>query len=53
VSGRLVESRQIPEPAPGHQTLRMGQRRRLAAGMYMIRLTQGQRSRSARAVVVN
>jgi hypothetical protein len=53
IAGRLIESRQIPEPGPGHQTLRLGQRRRLAAGMYMIRLTQGQRSRSARALVIN
>ncbi len=51
VNGRRLESREVGVLGPGRHTLRLGQDRRLAPGLYLIRLRQGRVSRVTRAVV--
>ncbi len=52
VSGRQVASRDLSELGAGRHTVTLGARAGLRPGVYMIRLTQGSRSVSARAVVI-
>ncbi|MFI5371085.1 MAG: FG-GAP-like repeat-containing protein [Candidatus Eisenbacteria bacterium] len=52
VSGRRVASQEVGGFGAGHHTLDLGRGQRLAAGLYMIRLTQAGRVATARAVVV-
>jgi hypothetical protein len=50
--GRLVESREVGGLGPGAHDLRLGERGRLAAGVYALRLRQGEQIATARAVVL-
>ena len=52
VSGRQVASRDLSELGAGRHTVTLGARAALRPGVYMVRLTQGNRSVSARAVVI-
>jgi hypothetical protein len=52
VAGRRVLSRPVGALGPGLHVLRLGGDRRIAPGIYMIRLTAGERRLRAKAVVV-
>ncbi len=50
--GRLVLSHEVGAPGPGAHSVRLEGRGRLPAGIYTVRLRQGARFASARAVIV-
>jgi hypothetical protein len=52
VSGRQLESRHVEGMGPGWHTVTLGERSRLSAGLYIIRLTQEGQNLTARAAVV-
>lgn len=52
VGGRLVSSREVGSLGAGSHELRLGERGRLAAGVYTVRLWQGGLAATTRAVVV-
>ena len=52
VSGRQLESRHVEGMGPGWHTVTLGERSRLPAGLYIIRLTQEGQNLTARAAVV-
>lgn len=52
-SGRLVVSQELAEPGPGTHRHQIRPSRRLAPGLYLIRLTAGAGTRVARAVVLD
>jgi hypothetical protein len=52
VSGRRVEAAEVEAAAPGRFVRRMGEGRRLEAGIYIVRLTHAGRSLTTRACVV-
>ncbi len=51
VAGRQVMSREVGSLGAGRHTVRLGSDRSLGAGIYLLRLTQGGRSVSARGAV--
>jgi hypothetical protein len=53
MAGRRVVSRQVGSLGPGRHVVNLADGVRLHAGVYMIRYTQGRRSATARAVVLN
>lgn len=52
VAGRLVRSRPVDSLGPGSHLVNLAEGPRLAAGVYVVRLTQGARSVSVKAAVV-
>jgi len=52
VSGRQVASREVGSFGPGQHSVSLGARGALRPGVYMVRLTQGSRSMTTRAVVI-
>jgi VCBS repeat protein len=52
VSGRLVASREVGSMGIGFHTVMLGERANLSSGVYIIRLTQGGRRLTTRAVLV-
>ena len=50
--GRLVQSREVGALGAGSHDVRLGERGRLRAGIYAIRLRQGEHVAVARAVIV-
>ena len=52
LAGRMIVTHPVDHPAFGRRLVNLGTTDGLATGMYMIRLTQGGRSVSTRAVVV-
>ena len=52
VSGRQVSSSRVDELGPGWHTMALGERSSLAAGVYVVRLTQGGRTLSTRAALI-
>ncbi|HKQ56524.1 MAG TPA: T9SS type A sorting domain-containing protein [Candidatus Eisenbacteria bacterium] len=52
VAGRLVRTRSVGSLGPGSHLVNLAEGSRLAAGIYVVRLTQGARSVSAKAAVV-
>ena len=52
VSGRQVALRDVSDLGAGRHTVTLGARAGLRPGVYMVRLTQGKRSVSTRAVVI-
>ena len=52
VAGREVIARDVGELGPGNHVLSLAQGRTLAPGAYLLRLTQGARSATRRAVIV-
>lgn len=53
VAGRRVLERAVGTLGPGRHDLDLASARRLAAGLYMVRLTQGPRAWTARVAIVN
>jgi len=52
VSGRLVAERAFGTPSAGHHVVDLAESGRLAPGVYLIRLSQGARSRARRVTVL-
>ena len=52
LAGRRVILRSVGPLGPGYHVLNLTEGRRIPAGVYLLRLTQGPRSLSARAVLV-
>jgi len=52
VSGRLVASREVGSLGIGYHTVTLGARATLASGVYIVRLTQGGKKLTTRAVLV-
>ncbi len=52
IAGRRVLAREVGELGPGHHLLRLDEGRRLASGLYFIRLTQRGSSVTTRGVIV-
>jgi hypothetical protein len=52
VAGRRVVSRQVGPLGPGHHVLNIPEARSLSAGLYILRLVQGDRSLTARASII-
>ena len=52
VSGRELAREDLGGLGPGRQTLRIGARGRVPAGVYWMRLTHGDRTMTGRGVVV-
>jgi hypothetical protein len=52
VSGRRVVEREVGSLGAGQHTLDLGQGQRLAPGLYLVRLTQGTNTRTARVAVI-
>lgn len=52
LAGRRIETKDVGALGPGRHTTTLAPARRLAAGVYMIRLTRGNEERTARAVVL-
>ena len=52
VSGRQVFSREVGSLGRGDHVIQVGGARRLAPGLYLVRLTQGGRSLTAKAVAI-
>ena len=52
VSGRLLSTRRVEEMGPGWHTVALAERNQVPAGLYIIRLTQGERSLTTRAAVI-
>jgi DNA-binding beta-propeller fold protein YncE len=53
VAGRVVERREVGSLGLGRHSLDLAAGRALPAGLYLVRLTQGSRVRSVRAVVMD
>ena len=53
VSGRRVAGRDLSEQPPGRQTIQLGGQQVFAPGVYIVRLTQGARRTTARAVILH
>jgi hypothetical protein len=53
IVGRRVLSREVGDLGAGRHQIELRSGSRLAAGVYVLRLTQGGRSVTAKAVVVN
>ncbi len=51
VAGRRIESRRVDGLGPGSHQVRLAEGRRLAPGLYLVRLTQRDRALSARVVI--
>jgi hypothetical protein len=52
ISGRQLEAHRVEGMGPGWHTLTLGERSRLSAGLYLIRLTQERQNLTTRAAVV-
>jgi hypothetical protein len=52
VSGRRVETREVGVLGAGRHVVEFGAGRRVAAGLYLVQLTQGANRRTARAIVI-
>ena len=52
VAGRRVAGREVGSLGAGHHTLDLGERLRLAPGLYLVRLTQGANTRVTRVAVL-
>ena len=53
VSGRRVVAREVGSLGPGRHTLDLAEGRRLAPGLYLVRLTQGANARVRRVAVID
>jgi hypothetical protein len=53
LAGRRIEARAVGALGAGRHAVELAPRRRLAAGVYLVRLTQGTVRRSVRAVVLD
>jgi hypothetical protein len=52
VSGRRVLVREVGSMGPGHHTVNLGARRKVAPGLYWLRLTQATNQRTTRVTVI-
>jgi hypothetical protein len=52
LAGRRVLTREVGSMGPGSHVVQLGDGARVAPGIYMLRLVQGQQVRHARAVVL-
>ena len=52
IAGRRIVAREVGEVGPGNHVLNLADDRPLAPGVYLLRLTQGGRFLTARAVIV-
>jgi len=52
VRGRQVAAAQVGQLGPGLHSMTFGQERKLPAGVYLVRLTQGERTETAQATVL-
>lgn len=53
VAGRMVDSRDVGSMGVGRHAVTLGAGKRLAAGMYVARLVQGERSATTRAILIH
>jgi len=53
VSGRRVATQEVGSLGPGLHTVTLGERTTLPSGVYLFRLTQGDKSQTARAILVH
>jgi hypothetical protein len=53
VSGRRVVAREVGSLGPGRHTLDLAEGRRLAPGLYVVRLTQGRQTGVRRVAIID
>jgi hypothetical protein len=52
VSGRRVLAREVGSLGPGRHTVNLAEGRKVATGIYWVRLTQGANEQTARVAVI-